>query len=74
MLVLTRRPREAIYIGPDIEVVILAVDGERVRVGIEAPPIIPILRAEIAAKSLTDRPGWAKNVAMTPDTPQAAEP
>uniref|UniRef100_A0A831X1G6 Translational regulator CsrA n=1 Tax=Thermorudis peleae TaxID=1382356 RepID=A0A831X1G6_9BACT len=48
MLVLSRRPGEALVIGDGIRVVILSVEGERVRVGIEAPREVPVLRAELA--------------------------
>jgi carbon storage regulator len=48
MLVLSRRSGEALVIGDGIRVVILSVEGERVRVGIEAPREVPVLRAELA--------------------------
>ncbi len=48
MLVLSRRPGEALVIGDGIRIVILSVEGERVRVGIEAPREVPVLRAELA--------------------------
>jgi carbon storage regulator len=48
MLVLSRRPGEALLIGQGIRVVILSVEGERVRVGIEAPREVLVLRAELA--------------------------
>ncbi len=47
MLVLSRRPGESIMIGRDIEIVVLAVDGLQVRVGINAPREIPVLRREL---------------------------
>lgn len=47
MLVLTRKVREAILIGHDIKVVIDSVDGQRVRIGIEAPKDVKILREEL---------------------------
>ena len=37
MLVLTRRKDESIMIGNGIEIVVLGIDGDRVRIGIEAP-------------------------------------
>lgn len=47
MLVLSRKTDESIQIGNDIVVRILAINGDRVSVGIEAPKEIPILRSEI---------------------------
>ena len=37
MLVLTRRPNESIMIGDDVEVSILRVQGDKVKIGIRAP-------------------------------------
>lgn len=48
MLVLARKQGESIIIGNDICVSVLRQEGGRVRLGITAPPRIPILRAEIA--------------------------
>lgn len=47
MLVLTRRAQQSIMIGDDIEVVILEVRGEQVRVGIRAPRNITVHRQEV---------------------------
>lgn len=47
MLVLTRKPNEAIRVGETIELTVLEVRGNRVRVGIEAPRDVHIARAEI---------------------------
>ena len=47
MLVLTRRTGETILIGDDIEITILAVDGSQVRVGVDAPEDVKILRGEL---------------------------
>jgi carbon storage regulator len=44
MLVITRKAGEVIYIGNDIRVFILEISGNKVRVGIEAPPETLILR------------------------------
>jgi carbon storage regulator len=47
MLVLTRKPNQSIMIGDDIEVSVLSVVGEKVRIGIHAPNNIPVFRTEI---------------------------
>ena len=47
MLILTRRPVEAINIGEDIVITVLGVTGGQVRFGIEAPRSIPVDRAEV---------------------------
>lgn len=47
MLVLTRRPHEAVRIGEEIEVRVLSVEGRKVRLGIEAPDEMLILREEV---------------------------
>ena len=47
MLVLTRKSSQSIMIGDDIEVSVLAITGDKVRIGIEAPRAVPVLRREI---------------------------
>jgi len=47
MLVLTRKQGETILIGEDIKITILSVNGDAVRIGIDAPKHVKILRAEL---------------------------
>jgi carbon storage regulator len=47
MLVLTRRTKQSIMIGDEIELTILSVSGEKVRLGIEAPDEVPVFRKEV---------------------------
>jgi len=49
-LILTRRVGEMIKIGDEIEVVVMAVNGNQVRVGIKAPKHIAVHREEIAER------------------------
>ena len=59
MLVLSRKPGEAICIGSNIKVSVLDIKGSRVRLGFSAPPGVPIHRSENLLRingSLTERP------------------
>jgi carbon storage regulator len=47
LLVLTRKSNQSIMIGDDIEVSVLAVMGEKVRIGISAPRTVPVFRKEV---------------------------
>lgn len=47
MLALSRKQNEAIVIGNDIEVTILEVKGEQVKIGITAPKSVPVYRKEL---------------------------
>jgi carbon storage regulator len=47
MLVLTRKTNQSIMIGDDVEVSVLSVVGEKVRIGIQAPSDVPVFRTEI---------------------------
>ena len=47
MLVLSRRPGETIIIGDNITVYVHGIEGNRVKIGVEAPDDVPILRGEI---------------------------
>ncbi|MGE5418123.1 MAG: carbon storage regulator CsrA [Acidobacteriota bacterium] len=47
MLVLTRKKNESLMIGEDIEIVIVDIQGDRVRIGINAPKKLPVHRKEV---------------------------
>jgi len=47
MLVLTRHPQETLYIGDEITVTVLGVQGTQVRLGIQAPTHVGVHREEI---------------------------
>ncbi len=55
MLVLTRKGNQSIMIGDDIEVSVLAIMGEKVRIGIQAPREIPVFRKEVYLDIQRDR-------------------
>ena len=49
MLVLSRKPTQSIRIGDDIVIHVLSVRGQQVRLAIDAPREIPIVRSELLA-------------------------
>lgn len=62
MLVLSRKTNETIKIGDDIEIRVLEVKGDTIRIGIEAPKSVDILRGELV-KSISE----TNNEALTLD-------
>jgi len=54
MLVLSRRTNESLTIGPDIRVTIVHIGPGKVRVGIDAPPEVLVLRNELEELSEGD--------------------
>jgi carbon storage regulator len=63
MLVVTRRRGQSVLIGGDIEVFVLEVDGFQVRVGINAPREIHVLRRELLTQ------GSSETVLLSPNRP-----
>jgi carbon storage regulator len=59
MLILTRRPGEVIKIGEGIEVTVIQVNGNQVRIGVKAPRDVIVDREEIAQRRI-DNPNWRK--------------
>jgi carbon storage regulator len=57
VLVLTRKSNQSIMIGDDIEISVLAVMGEKVRIGIDAPRSVPVFRREVYVEIQDDRDG-----------------
>jgi carbon storage regulator CsrA len=66
MLVLTRKQSERICIGEGIELVVLAVRGDRVRIGIVCPQDVRVLRCELLPH--------VEEVTPPPDTVPAVHP
>ena len=61
MLVLTRKSNQSIMIGDDIEVSVLAIMGEKVRIGIQAPRDVPVFRKEVYLEIQQERVGSNKD-------------
>jgi len=47
VLVLSRKVNQAIVIGDDVRIVVVSVDGDQVKLGVEAPRSISVHRAEV---------------------------
>jgi carbon storage regulator len=62
MLVLTRKLMEKLYIGDDICVTVVRLEGGQVRLGIEAPREVAVVRAEL----VPERAGARSNPAIRP--------
>ena len=54
MLILTRRPGQAIYIGENIRITVIDFNEEYVKFGIEAPDDIPVFREELIKKGMEE--------------------
>ena len=72
MLVLTRKLNESIIVDGDIRITIVGIRGHHVRVGIEAPDSVPIIREELcdraertAPRDRTARDGIARDHAAS---------
>lgn len=50
MLILTRKVGETLMIGDQVEVTILSIKGNQVRIGVNAPKEVPVHREEIYAR------------------------
>ena len=57
MLILTRRTNETLMIGDDIEITVLSVKGNQVRIGIKAPNNVAVHREEIYQRIQNEQDG-----------------
>ena len=81
MLVLTRKLMEKLFIGDDICVTVVRLEGGQVRLGIDAPRDITVVRAELVPERQSGSPRGSHgqhhhstNAAATPNGPAAAGP
>lgn len=56
MLVLSRKPGDSIVIGGGVRIRVLRIEGKHVRIGIEAPDDVAIIRAELLVDSVEGEP------------------
>ncbi|WP_062050207.1 carbon storage regulator CsrA [Bacillus sp. JCM 19034] len=64
MLVLSRKATEALKIGDDIEIKILSIEGDQVKIGIEAPRHVDIHRKEIYIQIQEENQAAAQTVSL----------
>jgi len=72
MLVLTRKTNQSIMIGDEIEVTVLAVSRDKIRLGITAPKDVPVFRKEVYL-SIKDESGSADAGGTREDVAEALE-
>lgn len=63
MLILQRKPGQAVQIGDDIVISVVSVDNNRVRLSISAPSNVSILRSELVEAKLTNQESIAEEAA-----------
>jgi carbon storage regulator len=63
MLILSRRESERVHLGDEIVLTIVRVNGDKVRIGVEAPPHVKILRTELEVSLAEPEPALEQNVA-----------
>ncbi|HEY0517797.1 MAG TPA: carbon storage regulator CsrA [Solirubrobacteraceae bacterium] len=73
MLVLTRKSNQSIMIGDEIEVSVLSVMGEKVRIGIQAPQKVPVFRKEIYLEIHREANGTADSAQDSHGTDEVAK-
>ena len=70
MLVLTRKANERVVIGPNIEMTVVGVRGDRVMLGFEAPNEVSIRRSELCLRTGSDETGELVRASDSPRPPE----
>lgn len=73
MLVLTRKTNQSIMIGDDIEVSVLAVSRDKIRLGISAPKDVPVYRKEVYISIKDEEDGSSNGKAPAERVAEALE-
>ena len=73
MLVLSRKKNESIVISDDIRIEVLKVSGNTVRIGIQAPREVKVLRGELAPYGISDEDTSAKTASKVSSACETAE-
>jgi carbon storage regulator len=71
VLVLTRKSNQSIMIGDDIEISVLSVMGEKVRIGIQAPRDVPVFRKEVYLEIQRERQETAADGSVRAEVEEA---
>ncbi|MHB8697730.1 MAG: carbon storage regulator CsrA [Sulfuricaulis sp.] len=66
MLILTRRTGETLNIGNDVQVTVLGIKGNHVRIGVQAPNQVPVHREEIYERIQKEMKGTPSTQKMRP--------
>ena len=62
MLILSRRKGESLSIGSDVEITVIEVSGDKVRLGINAPDDVSVLRTELKRTADENKDSAAKGI------------
>jgi carbon storage regulator CsrA len=70
MLVLTRKATEKILIGDNVALSIVQIQGNKVRIGVEAPPHVTVMRSELVGREPRQSSGKLRNILIVDDSPE----
>ena len=73
MLVLSRKLEQSLNLGDDITITVLGIDGDRVKLGIEAPRSVTVLRQEIY-QQVRNRPRYLVQAVLEKNTSDSWQP